>query len=284
MTKLKQYDSLVIHHYEEDKFHLPVHAHTYFELVYIFEGSGSHQQNENRVNYLPGDLFVISPGDEHYFDIQIPTRFAFVKFTDNYFHDFHGKKTDISVTSTVKDLMYSRIFKEGKLEFSEPYQTVLKNTFESIVAYDALKNAESSSIVYQQILTIFAILSEVLGNTVLPSTPIRLDNENLLAYIHQFVYDPARVQVNTIADHFNIAPGYFSAFFKRNFNLRYRDYVGQLRLKLIEERLTSGTQPLKQISETFGFANEGHFSNYFKSKKGITPKEFRNLARIKQGS
>jgi quercetin dioxygenase-like cupin family protein len=85
MKRLQQYDSLVIHDLEEEKFHLPTHAHTYYEIIYVFKGSGVHLINNNRFRYVPGDLFLLSPEDTHHFDIAERSRFIFIKFTDSYF-------------------------------------------------------------------------------------------------------------------------------------------------------------------------------------------------------
>ncbi|MDZ4329797.1 MAG: AraC family ligand binding domain-containing protein, partial [Flavobacterium sp.] len=86
MPKLNQFETLVIDEFEEDKFHLPTHSHTYYEIIYIVKGNGIHHLNNNLLSYKTGDLFVISPDDEHYFDIKKSTRFVFIKFTDNYFN------------------------------------------------------------------------------------------------------------------------------------------------------------------------------------------------------
>jgi quercetin dioxygenase-like cupin family protein len=65
MKKLNQFESLLLDEFEEDKFHLPVHGHTYYELIYIVKGSGIHHLNQNLLGYKAGDLFALSPDDEH---------------------------------------------------------------------------------------------------------------------------------------------------------------------------------------------------------------------------
>lgn len=78
MKKLNQFDTLVIDEFEEDKFHLPRHSHTYYEIIYIIKGKGIHRLNNNLLPYKSGDLFVLSTDDEHYFDIKQTTRFFFI--------------------------------------------------------------------------------------------------------------------------------------------------------------------------------------------------------------
>src|SRR3978361_2140692 len=97
----------------------------------------------------------------------------------------------------------------------------------------------------------------------------------MISYINQHIYEPEKIQVKFIANHFNIAGNYFGAYFKRNFDLSYRDYVNQYRTKLIEKRIISGQLSLKQIASEFGFNDESHLSNYFKNRKQTRQTSFR---------
>ena len=83
--KRRQFEPLEIDFLDVSVYHLPVHSHTYYEMIYVYRGSGIHQQNNNRVQYGVGDLFLVSPEDEHYFEVGEKSRLIFIKFTDSYF-------------------------------------------------------------------------------------------------------------------------------------------------------------------------------------------------------
>ncbi|UFH34008.1 helix-turn-helix domain-containing protein [Chryseobacterium sp. C-71] len=68
---------------------------------------------------------------------------------------------------------------------------------------------------------------------------------------------------------------YFSAYFKRNFDVSYRNYITDYKLKLIEKRIQSGQMTMKQIAFEFGFTDESHLTNYFKNLKKINPSDFK---------
>ena len=74
--KLNQFESLLLDEFEEEKFHLPVHSHTYYELIYIVKGKGIHHINDNRLAYKTGDLFALSPDDNpvSYTHLTLPTK------------------------------------------------------------------------------------------------------------------------------------------------------------------------------------------------------------------
>jgi len=126
MKKL-QFEPLVIHDFEEDIFHLPPHSHNYYEIIYIRKGSGIHLLNSNKIPYQQGDIFMLSPEDRHHFDIQEPTHFTFIKFTDEYFsgHKMYYQG-DAFIYLTPEHIMRNRLLKEEKLEMHEPCSSILK--------------------------------------------------------------------------------------------------------------------------------------------------------------
>ncbi len=279
MKKLNQFESLLLDEFEEEKFHLPVHSHTYYELIYIVKGNGIHHLNQNLIPYQQGSLFAISPDDHHYFDIHNSTRFIFIKFTESYFSSKKNLFSDDLLINTPQQMMREKLLKEQILELDEPCSTVLKNTVSNITAYNCREDISASPIVFYQVLSIFGLIKEALGKMHKLQNGPQFSNNQVIAYIHQNIYTPNLIQSKAISQHFNIAPSYFSSWFKRNFKLSYRDYVNNLRTKLIEKRVSAGNIPIKQIAHEFGFADESHFSNYFKKKKQATPRDVQKSAR-----
>jgi len=274
MKKLNQFESLLLDEFEDEVYHLPVHSHTYYELIYIVKGHGIHQLNQNLLPYKAGDLFAISPDDHHYFDIHQSTRFIFIKFTDSYFSTKKNLFTDDLLINTPQQFMREKLLKENVLQLDEPCSTILKNTVNNITAYNCRKDIAASPIVFYQVLSIFGLIKEALGKMHKQQEGPQFSNNQVIAYIHQNIYAPNTVQIKAIASHFNIAPSYFSSWFKRNFTISYRDYINNLRTKLIEKRISGGNMPIKQIAHEFGFTDESHLSNYFKKRKNIQPSAF----------
>ncbi|WP_278352668.1 helix-turn-helix domain-containing protein [Chryseobacterium gleum] len=273
-----QFEQLVIHDYQEKTFHLPIHSHTYYELVYIRSGGGIHLLNSSRLTYKTGDLFIISPEDEHYFEIAEKTHFTFIKFTDDYFsgHTIYYQ-ADAFISLTPETIMRNKLLKEVKLEMDEPCVSILKNTIENIVAYNCKKDIAQSPLMFYQILSIFGLIKEAAAKL-----NIRIDNgepdkEELISYIHQHIYNPGLLQIKNIAGHFSISPNYFSDYFKNKFDISYRTYVKDYRIRIIEKRLSVPSITLSQIADEFGFTDESHLNKFFKTHKGIAPKVYRKL-------
>lgn len=277
MKKLNQFDTLVIDEFEEDKYHLPTHSHTYYEIIYIIKGSGIHQLNNNLLPYQSGDLFVISTDDEHYFDIKKRTRFFFIKFTDTYFNSNKKLSCDEFLLNTPENIMRDKSLKENVLKLDETCASILKNTIDNIRSYNCKANISTSPIAFYQILSIFGLIKESLQQQNIKITGSGIDNDQIISYIHQNIYKPKLVQIKTIADHFNISQSYFGTYFKRNFSISYRDYSNKLRVQLIEKRILNKHLSMKQIAYEFGFTDESHLSNYFKKQRNMKPSAVKKL-------
>ncbi|MDM1549538.1 helix-turn-helix transcriptional regulator [Empedobacter falsenii] len=271
MTKLKQFFPLNILDFEETSFHLTIHGQNYFELVYIYEGEGIHQINQNQLPYYSGDLFVISPEDEHNFKMDTKTRVICIKFTDDYFNSKEHWKFQDYMNKNPENIMNNKILKEVKLEFSPQMHQILRYTIDNILLYNVSYNVTTSPVVFHQVLSIFGLIKEVMQDMSLNGSEHLPAKEQLISYIHQHIYIPDKVKIKNIASHFNIATTYFSAYFKRNFDMNYREYLNQYRLILINKRLKSGQFTMSQIAKEFGFNDESHFSHFYKKNLGYNP-------------
>lgn len=277
MKKLNQFDTLVIDEFEEDKYHLPRHSHTYYEIIYIIKGSGIHQLNKNLIPYQSGNLFVLSTDDEHYFDIKETTRFFFIKFTDTYFNSNKKLSCDEFLLNTPENFMRDKSLKENVLKLDATCASILKNTIDNIRAYNSKANISTSPIAFYQILSIFGLIKESLQQQNIKITGSGIDNDQIISYIHQNIYNPKLVQIKTIAKHFNISQSYFGTYFKRNFMISYREYCNKLRTQLIEKRILNKQLSIKQIAYEFGFTDESHLSNYFKKQTNLKPSTVKKL-------
>ncbi|WP_437917878.1 helix-turn-helix domain-containing protein [Sphingobacterium sp. LRF_L2] len=273
--KRKQFAPLEIETYTADTYPLPTHSHTYYELIYILKGSGKHHVNSIIVPYKGGDLFLISPDDQHHFAVAKSTTFCFIKFTDSYFEENKQLLPDLFKQTLPTAIMRHPNLKEGKLKFNETYAILLRKTVQYISIHEKLQIALHSPILFFQILSIFLLIweSELLPNE--DTHQKQLNRENIIYYIHQEIYHPTKIRIKNIAAAFNIAPNYFSLYFKQKFGTSYKAYTDQYKIKLIENRLLSRKMTMKQISYEFGFVDESHFNNYFKKRKGTTPGEYR---------
>jgi len=269
MIKLRQFYTLNIQDFEEQDFPLPYHSQNYYELVYVYRGSGLHLLNNTSTVFEAGDLLVVSQEDEHHFEPNTGTRIIAIKFTSNYFNS--NSQYFQPLGSSPENIMNNKILKEIRMSFDAEQRIILRQTIDNILLYNQHKDASSSPIVFFQILSIFGMIKENMSKMSLSFNDQLPAKEKLTAYIHQHIYEPKKIKIGYMSAHFNISATYFSSYFKKRFDISFREYVNQYRMSLIEQRLASGRISIKEIANEFGFNDESHFSHYYKNKRGMSP-------------
>jgi len=274
MRRCSQLEPLKIVDVIEEEYSCELHGQDHFEIIYIHYGEGVHVFNNITIPYEKGDLFLLAPGDRHYFTVNTITRFTYIKFTSGYF-EFHSHSSkNIFFEVTPASIMQIQWLKQDKITVKEPYQIILKNIFENIILYNSTMDVVRSPIVYFQILSVFGIIKEYLEKRNIKPEKQTPANAHIAAYIQENIYNREFISIKNISAYFNISPAYFSTYFKRNFGMNYRNYLEKLQLQLIKGRLQSGEITLKQIATEFGFTDVGHLSKFFKKHEGINPSRY----------
>ncbi len=271
MLKLKQFNSLIIQELVGELIPKEYHSQNYYELVYIFEGSGIHLLNQLSTSYSAGDLFIVSQEDTHFFEQLTATKIIVIKFTDSYFSQNKYQTFQNESGFHPESIMNNKSLKEMKLHFSDEVKILMKSTIKNILDYSKINEITNSPVLFYQILSVFGMIKETMDKMYYNLNDNLPDKEFLTAYIHQNIYDPEKIKVDFIAEHFNISATYFSSYFKRKFAMSYRNYIDQYRMKLIDQRLISARKSMKEIADEFGFNDGSHFSHYYKNKKGFSP-------------
>lgn len=88
-------------------------------------------------------------------------------------------------------------------------------------------------------------------------------------------YGDPDLNVNTLAEIYEMHRGSFSRSFHKSFDMTVSDYIVMVRLKNAIDMLSSTDCPIRRIAEECGFRSANYFSKVFLAKVGITPNEYR---------
>jgi AraC family transcriptional regulator len=87
------------------------------------------------------------------------------------------------------------------------------------------------------------------------------------------------VQVNELAAEFQVHPGRLTKLFRLHTGGTVAEFVRQLRVRYVMERLATGDEPLVDLALGAGFADQSHCTREFKRATGETPAAYRRLLR-----
>lgn len=270
MWKENLYQPIEILLREHDEFPIGEHQHSFFEMVYIVNGSGNFRihtlGDEEAYEYTSGDLYLIPPNRIHMFTINRHSRYIFIRFTQNYVSDY----INCHVGNTLD------IPSKFRIELSESDPDILHSIMNLIAVEMSNKRRMSESLL--QYYANCAILIAARSLSGLMPEYNHTDNDKaqyMLQYIQQHIHQPELLKLNALAEKFRLSPTYAGRFFKRNFGEDFRQYVSMNRLRIVEEMLANTSMSIKEIANRMGYVDSCYLNKLFQQHHGITPIQYR---------
>ncbi|UNY98283.1 AraC family transcriptional regulator [Zhouia spongiae] len=256
----------------------PRHKHHFFELTFVLKGSGQHILNDSIVAYKEGDLFFLTPKDEHEFVVSEPTIFGIIKFTEQLFLE---KATFTSSTYWRKNLesviFHSNIIAQSVIRCENDRRQLFR-------LYNLIRDELQTPKTYgRNVITelfgaLLIVLSRNLKNTVKHSTPETMSDrdkvEAILTYIRQNALKKDMVKVNTIASTFHLSPNYVGIYIKKHLGISLKQYILETKMKMAESLLKQSNLNINEIADKLGFVDAAHFNRTFKKYTGKRPGDF----------
>lgn len=106
------------------------------------------------------------------------------------------------------------------------------------------------------------------------------ETANIYTDVKYFVdehFDNPNLNVNAVADEFNLNPSKLSSQFKQNFNIGLLDYISQKRIEQAKHLLISGDMPINQIALRIGYTSQRTFLRVFSNLEKISPGKYREI-------
>ena len=256
----------------------PRHKHNFFELTYILNGRGQHLLNDSVIDYKKGDLFFLTPRDEHESIVDEPTTFGIIKFTEQLFLE----KANIASSTYWRKSLDAVILHTNTIPKSIVAYEV--DRIQLFFLYELIKGEIKNSLVYNRdvLLSLFGALLVVVSRN-LKSSDIKNDKiynskkekiDSILTYIRQNILDKERIKIKSIADFFYMSPNYVSVFIKKHAGISIQQYVLKTKIEMAERLLKQTNLNISEIADKTGFSDSSHFNKIFKKYTGKNPSDY----------
>ena len=256
------------------------HQHNFFELVFIDEGEGFQCINHRHFPYRRHNVFLLPPLDCHSFEVTTPTRFVFLRFTNQVFDPHRGG--DLDFKGWFQKLSYILINYNrvpGDVVHSDRDKQHLIHSLQLIRDEYDKSDAFSPTLIQTALVTILNLLTRQI-ETALFQTPAIADPHSrrfmqVLNHIQHNLFENEPLRVAALAGESGMSPTYFSEYFRRHAGESLQTYIIKSRLKVAETRLLHSDNSAKEIAYELGFTDTSHFSRTFKKYYGCTIQTFR---------
>ena len=262
-----------------------LHAHNYFEFMYVYVGSCRQKVMGHTVNLTTGDICVIPPEIEHevsIFDDCIMFNILIRRDTmHNLFYQF------LSHDNILSSFFISEIYAENANEY------ILFHTGEDPNVKDAVlhmfweycnRAMYYNECISSSLMQLFYYIIRGYGDSVqMPRFMNKLDVHRY-AMIQYVTENFREITLSDMAKKFHYTPEYSSRLIKEATGLTYSELLSKVRMERAQEILVNTNMTVAAVADAVGFEATEPFIRKFKKTTGMTPMVFRKQSNQMRGN
>lgn len=250
------------------------HSHNRIEIMVAVSGECQILFSDHQVKMKSGDLILIDADVPHRLKVTAPKhcRILNIEFIMKPCPDvFYSIRSLVSAVPDVHNLLTSH----------SPY-FILKDPDEVLSAYiqeliRQLNGLESSNNFTQQLLLSQLLVKVSQIHASVHNMAVSNSSQYVrktLEYMHSH-YDQ-ELSITFLAEMVSINQRYLQQLFRKHLNTSVNAYLNDLRMDKAMQLLSYTDLDILKISEYVGINSQQYFSNLFRKKTGLSPREYRN--------
>lgn len=238
-------------------------------LFFVTEGSFKAELEDCTYTLASGDILTLPPATPYrlIFESETAAKYYIINF------DFESGKSykNVRPPKCASKFNPSAVFSYFSFPpYTEKFLVHHASQLEPV--FSEMAKQESADITSALMKYILAKLPELSEN----SSKNELV-QNIKAYINiNFDHEISNI---SIAKHFNYHPYYLNSLFVHHEKITLHQYINNLRVSRAKAYLSTTKSSISEIALICGFKDSSYFIRFFRKNTGLTPKEYRNLAK-----
>ncbi|GEN76427.1 helix-turn-helix domain-containing protein [Chryseobacterium hagamense] len=246
-----------------------LHQLSFYEIIFITEGSGALTLNENKMSILPQTIIFTSPGQVRRWDIQESVKGYTLFFEKDFLHLFFSDELFLYRFQYFHQYSHPPSMQAGEA----PFRKCLNLLHETEQEIGQIQNDSSHlirSLLYQLLILLnryYAEVYEVERDTYVHAGFYRF--RSLLE--KRFLQDQT---VEAYTGMLNISPGFLNKICRQFSGWSAQQMIHQKLISEIKKELHQN-KSVKEICYEFGFSDPSNFNRFFKKLTHMTPFQYR---------
>ncbi len=229
------------------------HQHTCYELVYYISGMGRSSCEHGVFEYNAHSLLLMEPGVAHEEYIMEKSRCICLAFN----------------SASPLQMFFVR----SNAKTAEDIQKIYQYLIELLHMAKSLQNEHECD---NYVIFIVYLLNKILNAEINEKRFSDETVEYVKGYI-QLNY-PYKINFNILCERIGYSLSHMRALFKKKEGCSLYSYLSNVRLLKAKEYLKAGKERIQSISKKCGFSSEARFSQFFKSRTGVSPQVWREIS------
>lgn len=231
------------------------------EIFYMISGRAHIQIKDTVYKMGQGDIILINFEEESIFTPQASSNPFFVRasLANELFYDN-------------TDLFFPQFECNSMTAPDKASYTRIRANLEKLIEEAISMKTENQFKLYE---TGYAFLNRLVKSCLVEEKGQNVNSQ--FQKILVFIQENAKTDLplTKVAEHFYMNSSYLSRYFKKQQGVGFQEYLTNYRLQLAENELVFSGKTISVIALDNGFKNVNVFMKHFKTKHGISPKEFR---------
>jgi len=247
-----------------------LHSHEFLEMSYITEGSADHITNGNRRTISKGSIIIIDYGANHIVTNKSKDfKSVNILFLPEYIDD--NLFNCLSFKDVLRNSQINFIYYDDYYYFKDDDGEILPLVEKMVQEYGSDKHGNMQYIRCILIQIIILLMRKCEGKAAQVKTADK-DFEKIVEYLRAHYAE--HISLEQLSHKFSRSTASIYQMFQKNLNIKYADFLADIRINAACNLLKSSNQPIDNIASAVGYRDTGSFRQVFKEKTGLTPKAY----------
>lgn len=246
-----------------------LHQLSFYEIIFIQEGSGNFILDENKISIRPRTIIFTSPGQIRCWNIEKKVKGYTLFFEKDFLHLFFSDELFLYRFQYFHQYTYPSEIKIDRASFGKCLQ-LLQEIEQEFQELQNDSNHLIRSLLYQLLVILNRYYADVYS--VQRDTYVHSDFYRFRSLLEKRFLEDQTVEAYT--QMLNISPGFLNKICKKYSGLSALQMIHQKLISEIKKQLHQN-RSAKEICYEFGFSDPSNFNRFFKKITSITPQQYR---------
>jgi len=245
-----------------------LHQLSFYEIIFIREGSGTFMLDENKISIHPRTVIFTSPGQIRRWEIEEEVRGYTLFFEKDFLHLFFSDELFLYRFQYFHQYSHPSEMQIGEISFGKCLELLQETELE----FEHIQN-DSNHLIRSLLYQLLILLNRYYADAyhVQRDTFIHPDFYRFRSLLEKKFLEDQTVEAYTKM--LNVSPGFLNKICRQFSGLSAQQMIHNKLISEIKKQLYQN-KSAKEIGYEFGFSDPSNFNRFFKKITRMTPRQY----------